>query len=170
MRRAMFVVITGLGLTGCVAPVPPPETDPVVNAVAAPFGNQMPVSVIRAIALFDAVCGATLPGFNDASQQLVANGITIPSPEGTATLFSATEDVSFQIQDGPGQGRTCSMVFGTPDSPQTVGRGFAGLGQFVETPFGPGTLYRDTDSVVLIGASSVQGTTTYLNLRLLSER
>lgn len=170
MRRAMLVVITGLGLTGCVAPVPLPATAPVDNAIVAPFGSQMPVSVIRAIALFDAVCGATLPGFSDAPRQLVANGITIPSPEGTATQFSATEDVSFQIQDGPGKGRTCSMVFGTPDSPQTVTRGFAGLGQFVETPLGPGTLYRDTQSVVLIGASSAQGRITYLNLRLLSER
>ncbi len=172
--RAALLVMAALGLAGC----DPSAALPVISSAASPppcpalgmSAAPAPVSITRAVALFDAVCGESLPGFTNASSIMAANGITVPSPEGSATVYSATQDVSFQIQDGPGQGRTCSMAFGTTDPPHVAAPAFAAFGQFVETPLGLGTIYRNTQAVVLIGGSSTQGDITYLNLRLLSER
>ena len=162
-------------LTGC--DMPAPQSVVLAEGIAAratPAAPQnlgtAPISANRALTLFDAVCGAALPGFAQAPALMAANGITVPSPSGTATVYSATEDVSFQLQDGPGAGRTCSMVFGTTQSAASAASTFSAFGQFVETPLGLGTIYRNTNAVVLIGGSSTQGPTTYLNLRLLSER
>lgn len=160
-----------LALTGCTVPVNPPAVGVAESAqVSSQTVGIAPISAVRALALFDAVCGASLPGFAQAPALMTANGITVPSPSGTATVYSATQDVSFQVQDGPGAGRTCSMVFGTTQSAATAADTFSVLGQFVETPLGLGTIYRGTNAVVLIGGNSTQGPTTYLNLRLLSER
>ena len=169
----VLMAIAALALAGCDAPQGPVVAAPQTDGVAASPSQQTspsPVDVSRALTLFDNICGASLPGFATAPQRLAANGITVPSPTGTATVYSATEDVSFQVQDGPGAGRTCSMVFGTAQSAATAVNGFAIIGQFVETPLGRGTIYRTTNAVVLIGGSSTQGRITYFNLRLLSER
>ena len=167
-NSALILCLTALWLAGCTVPVETatPAVTPVTPISAAPAQ----ISAARAVALFDAVCGASLPGFANASALMAANGITMPSPRGTPTMFSLTEDVSFQLQDGPGQGRTCSMVFGTTDAPQQTTATFATMGQFVETPLGPGTIYRNTTAVVLIGGSTPQGRVTLFNLRLLSDR
>ena len=160
-----------LALTGCTVPGNPPAALVTEGARVAPQTvSTAPISPARALALFDAVCGASLPGFAQAPALMAANGITVPSPSGTATVYSATEDVSFQVQDGPGAGRTCSMVFGTIQTAEAAATTFAAIGQFVETPLGLGTIYRGTNAVVLIGGNATQGPTTYLNLRLLSER
>jgi hypothetical protein len=172
--RGAIVLIAALGLSGCemsgVQPVVAPAAVPTQSPALIQDATPAPISPIRAVALFDAVCGASLPGFANALALMTANGIAVPSPDGTATVYSASQDVSFQIQDGPGAGRTCSMVFGTTEPPQAAAVAFASLGQFVETPLGPGTIYRNTQAVVLIGGSATQGPITYLNLRLLSER
>ena len=161
-----------VGLMGCDMPIAPMSESMPAAAVAAaePQIDSAPISVTRAVALFDAICGASLPRFEGAGLLMGRNGINLISGDGVLTLFSPTEDVSFQLQDGPGQGRTCSMVFGTTETAQAATAGFAVMGQFVETPLGPGTLYRRSQAVVLIGRNAVQGDTTYLNLRLLSER
>ncbi len=173
---AVFTTCAALLLAGCDLPTSPPPVVVTEGAASriAPAALQTVgtagISATRALALFDAVCGASLPGFTRAPALMAANGITVPSPTGTATVYSATEDVSFQVQDGPGAGRTCSMVFGTPHSAANAASTFSAVGQFVETPLGLGTIYRGTNAVVLIGGSSTQGNTNYLNLRLLSER
>ena len=165
-----------LALTGCAFPVNPPAQTVLAAASATSVAvspqtvGTASISAARALALFDAICGESLPGFTRAPALMASNGITVPSRSGTATVYSATEDVSFQLQDGPGAGRTCSMVFGTTQSAATAANTFAVIGQFVETPLGLGTIYRGTHAVVLIGGKSIQGPTTYLNLRLLSER
>ena len=169
--RRPLVLFAIFGLAGCDLSAPSTEAPvtPVI-AVTAQHVGTTPISATRALALFDAVCGASLPSFAQAPALMAVNGITVPSHSGTATVYSPAEDVSFQLQDGPGAGRTCSMVFGTTQSAASAANTFSALGQFVETPFGPGTLYRRSQAVVLIGRNAVQGDTTYLNLRLLSER
>lgn len=165
----LFPLIAVLGLTGCVA-APPAAAIPVRNAPAEPEIGDTPISVTRAVALFDSICGASLPDFRSAARRMAENGINVVTADRLPTLFSRTEAVSFQLQLGPGPARTCSMVFGTTETVQAPRAGFAVMGQFIETPLGPGTMYRNTQSVVLIGRNAVQGDTTYLNLRLLSER
>lgn len=156
-----------LGLTACapptagVAPVPVP---------AAPAFDSAPISVTRAVALFDNICGASLPDFTSAARRMAENGINQVTSDRIPTLFSQTEDVSFQLQLGPGPSRICSMVFGTTETAEAARAGFAVTGQFFDTPVGPGAVYRGTHAITLIGGTALQGTTTYLNLRLLSER
>ena len=166
----VLCMLAALGLSGCEASAPAAPVVVAAAATAAPQNASAPISVTRAVALFDAICGATLPRFEGAGLLMGRNGINISEGDDLLTLFSPTEDVSFQLQDGPGQGRTCSMVFGTTETVQAARAGFSVMGQFVETPLGPGTLYRNSQAVVLIGRDAVQGSTTYLNLRLLSER
>lgn len=101
---------------------------------------------------------------------MATHGVSIPSALDTPTTFSATQNVSFRIQDGPGLGRTRSMVFGMPATPLTAARTFAPPGPFVETPRGPGTLYRGSLVDVLTGQTRIKQTTTYFNLRLVSDR
>jgi hypothetical protein len=169
---SLICLLGAMGLMGCDAPASG-AAQPiavVTTAPAAPAIYNAPISVTRAVALFDAICGASLPRFEGAGPLMGRNGINQSEGDDGLTLFSPTEDVSFQVQEGPGQGRTCSMVFGTTETVQAARTGFSVLGQFVETPLGPGTLYRNSQAVVLIGRNAVQGDTTYLNLRLLSER
>ena len=171
---ALILLIAALGLTGCDA-LPVTVAGPVEIPPAAEDGiGTTPIGVTRAVALFDSICGASLPDFTSAVRRMADSGINKGAldadPHTVPTIYSPTEDVSFQVQDGPGQGRTCSMVFGTTETVQAARAGFSVMGQFVETPLGPGALYRRTQAVVLIGRNAVQGDTTYLNLRLLSER
>ena len=172
-----ILAIAAALLSGCAMPIGPQPTalaqsGPAQSnaALSLQTVGTASISTTRALVLFDAVCGASLPSFATAPARMAANGVTVPSPSGTGTVFGATEDVSFQIQDGPGAGRTCSMVFGTPQSAATAAETFAAMGQFVETPLGLGTIYRGTDAVVLIGGTTTQGSVTYLNLRLVAER
>ncbi len=70
-------------------------TSGTVPAVAT--ATATPITSARAVQVFEAVCGGTLPNFDAAPRALAANGITAPSPNGTPTRYSATEDLSFQI-------------------------------------------------------------------------
>lgn len=161
-----------LGLTACAAPTAgvAPVPVPVPAAPAAPAIDSAPISVTRAVALFDNICGASLPDFTSAARRMAENGINQMTSDRIPTLFSQTEEVSFQLQLGPGPSRICSMVFGTTETAQAARAGFAVTGQFFDTPVGPGAVYRGTHAITLIGGTALQGTTTYLNLRLLSER
>jgi hypothetical protein len=139
------------------------------GAVSA--GTATAVSSARAVQLMEAVCGASLPNFANARATMKANGITAPSPTGTPTMYSTTEDASFQIQDGPGLGKTCSMVFGSTDSQDAVLSALSRLGRFQATPFGPATTYRGRGALVIFaGATRGAGSRTYYNIRMFSER
>jgi hypothetical protein len=111
------------------------------------------------VQLFEAVCGASLPNFASAPARMAANGITLRSRSGTATMFSATENVSFQIQDGPGFGKGCSMVFMPRDSAANLNRAVAALGP---TQPGVGTRYRGRNVLVLVEAGGVGGASRLL--------
>ena len=90
-------------------------------AQTVPGPNAVPVA--RAIALFDAVCGTTAKQkFRGAAKVMAANGIDVPSPHGTPTVYSDTEDLSFQVAKQGVSYTQCSMVFGTTEGVKTVMR------------------------------------------------
>jgi hypothetical protein len=170
MRTVVIIALLAATVTlaACV------QTTTTVTSGAVPAvatGTATPISSARAVQVFEAVCGATLPDFAAAPRAMAANGITAPSPEGTPTIYSATEDLSFQLQAGPGLGRTCSMVFGSKDNEGTVLSALSRFGTFGPTPFGIATTYRGRAALVIFsGAAQRIGTTRYYNVRLLSER
>ena len=164
MHRALMTAM--LVLSACqfskpsVAPPPP-------ALVAAPVAPTAPAAITapRALQLFDATCGAALPAFGTIDAALRTNGITGPNQT------SLTEDVSVRIQDGPADGKTCAMTFGTTDAAPAVLAAFSTLGAFKDTPIGTATKYRGRNAIVLYAGESRRiGTTGYFTIRLLSER
>jgi hypothetical protein len=157
-----------LALTGCV------QTTTTVTGGAVPAvatGTATPISSVRAVQVFEAVCGATLPNFATAPRAMAANGITANPADSNPTIYSATEDLSFQIQDGPGLGRTCSMVFGSQEGEDAVLSALSRFGRFGQTAFGLATTYRGRATLVIFSGEVQRiGSTRYYNLRLLSER
>ena len=162
-KAALWLVMLALG--ACVAPG---ETPTKAGATAE---SPQPVSPGRAVALFDAICGASLEAdFATAKSAAAKVGVNVPSPLGTTTLYGKTEDVSLQIKDGPGFGKTCSFVFVSTAPTEDVLTELTKIGPFMNTPFGPGTLYRGQRALVLLNAEKKSGNKTYYNLRLLSDR
>lgn len=144
---------------------PPANPIPIPIAAAAPT----PLPAARALTLLDAVCGASLPNFGTIDATLRANGITVASE--ATTMRSPTEDVSFRLQDGPGDGKTCAMVFGATDDAATIRAAFASLGAFKETPLGTATKYRGRAAIFIYDGPAQQiGGVQYYTVRLLSER
>lgn len=167
MRLRLLPLLLGLALGACVAPTTTVTTRP-VSAVER--GTATPLSAARAIQLFETVCGASLPDFASATANMAAIGVTVPSPTGTPTIFSQTEDLSFQLQRGRGGDRACSMVFGSRDSDAAVRAALARIGSFGPPPFGFTAKYRNTNAfVVYSGEQQRLDDTAYYNLRLLSD-
>jgi hypothetical protein len=161
MIRPALILAT-LALSACqfskpyVAPPPVP--------VAAPTAPGA-ITATRALQLFEATCGASLPNFGTIDAALRMNGIIGPNQS------SLTEDVSVRIQDGPADGKTCAMTFGTLDAAPTVQAAFGSLGAFKETPLGTAAKYRGRNAIVITsGETGRIGTTAYFTIRLLSER
>jgi hypothetical protein len=180
MQRAALVLagLLSCALAGCQLAKPrlegPPAFTP-ANPVASgtvpapqPLAPQ-PVSAARAVALLDAVCGASLPKFGTIDATLRANGMTVAT--GTNTLRSAAEHVSFRLADGPGDGKTCAMTFGATDGVDAVKAAFAALGALRDTPLGPATKYRGRPAIFIYDGPSDQiGGVQFYTVRLLSER
>ena len=170
LKSALALGLVG-ALSACEAPAAPPvATSQPAATEDTPAGPSHPVTTARAVQLFDTVCGASLGSeFASAKAKMAANGITLPSPLGTATVYSATEDVSFQIQDGPGFGKTCSLVWGTTDARSTVTASVNTINRFQPTALGLAARYRNQDRMVLFdGGRSKIGGTVYYSLKLLS--
>ncbi len=137
----------------------------VAAAPARAEGQLVPAE--RAVKLFLAVCGATAPrDFAGAQKVMAKYGITAKQP--TGTVFSKTEDLSFKIMDGPGFGKTCSMVFASGDKAATVQAAVPKVGPFRDTAFGLAALTPDRHLVIY--QKSRAGGRTYFNLRLFSDR
>jgi hypothetical protein len=166
MRAPLITLVLTLALGACV------ETTVTTRPVSAvERGTATPLSAARAIQLFESVCGTSLPDFAGATANMAAIGVTVPSPTGTPTIFSQTEDLSFQLQRGRGGDRACSMVFGSRDGDAAVRAALARIGTFGPPPFGFTAKYRNTDAfVVYSGEQQRLGNTAYYNLRLLSEQ
>ena len=165
---AVVLLAISLVLGACVAP----QTTAIGGPVAAvQAGSPAPVAAARAAQLFEAVCGDTLPNFANAKARMQAIGVTVPSPTGTPTIYSQTEDLSFQIIEGPGLGRTCSMVFGSQDTEGTIQTALSRFGAFQPTDLGAATVYKGRAALVIFsGEVKRLGSTRYYNVRLLSER
>ncbi|MGL5009605.1 MAG: hypothetical protein ACRC6I_06950 [Paracoccaceae bacterium] len=175
--HATALALLTLALAGCPLTKPRLDTPGTGGAgtanpapIAAPIAAPAPVTAMRAVALLDAVCGAALPNFGTIDATLRASGITTPTA-GTTTLRSPTEDVSFRLQDGPGDGKTCAMAFGSTDTPDAVKTAFTALGAFRETPLGLATKYRGRPAIFIYDGPAQQiGGLQYYAVRLLSER
>lgn len=174
--RATAGIFAALALlAGCTTETAP--TGAVQGAPATPATtgtgvarNAKPVTPARARALFDAICAASLNGdFATAPERLRANGFTRTSPLGSGTIYSQTENASFQIKDGPGFGKTCSMVVASQSQPATM-RAALMVGKTMDTPFGLAGLYPNTGALVVEGTVKRDGGLTYFNYRLLSDR
>lgn len=171
MKIFALLALSVLSLAGCETPTPQMGMTPAPQAANTPAGPTHPVTTTRAVQLFDAICGASLVDeFSSAKSKMAANGIAIPSPKGTATVYSATEDVSFHIQKGPGFGNTCSMVWGTGDARSSVLASISAINPFMNSEIGMITRYRNQRRLVLFsGGDSRIGNTSYYNLKLLSD-
>jgi hypothetical protein len=178
-----FVTVIGIGislaLSGCQLVKPRVEGPPAfVPANPVPTGTPAtpvaatapaPVSAQRALALLDAVCGASLPNFGTIDGALRNNGITTATQ--TNAMRGAAEEVSFRLADGPGDGKTCAMTFASPDGLEAVKAAFATLGAFKETPLGLATKYRGRPAIFIYDGPGQQvGGVQYYTVRLLSER
>ncbi len=170
---ALAGALSGCQLTKPRVDSPPTFTpaNPVAGA-AAPLAQPvapLPVTAARAVALLDAVCGASLPKFGTIDATLRANGFAMAP--GTTALRSATEEVSFRLQDGPGDGKTCAMIFAASDGPDAVKAAFETLGAFKQTPLGLATKYRGRAAILIYDGPGQQiAAVQYYTVRLLSER
>lgn len=131
--------------------------------------GEAPVQVSRAIATFEAVCGASLPNFDGAARLMTQNGVT--NRAATGTVFNPTENLSFRIIDGPGSGRTCSMAFATTESRRTVFNAYTqAFGEIRPSPFGQTAVYRGRPALMIFGEARRVGNLNYFGIQLLSER
>lgn len=171
--QCLGAVLLIFALAGCQISKPrvlsPPAlipSNPV--AVAAPQAPA-PVPAMRAVALLDAVCGASLPKFGTIDTALRASGFAMAS--GTTTARSATENVLFRLTDGPGDGKTCAMTFWSTEGPDATRAAFSSLGAFRDTPLGLATKYRGRPAILIYDgpAENIGGVQCY-TVRLLSER
>ena len=162
-------------LAGCTTETAPAAAvkgapAPVAATATGPAENAKPVAPARAKALSDAVCGASLKGdFATAPERLRANGFTRISPLGTPTTYSQTENASFKIENGPGFGKSCSMVVATQSSPAAV-RAALMPGKPMATPFGLAAIYANTGALIVEGPTNRDGGLNYVNYRLFSDR
>jgi hypothetical protein len=139
-----------------------------VLAQTVPGPNSVPVA--RAIQLFDAVCTSTAKRkFNGAKAAMRANGIDTPSPWGTPTIYSATEDLSFNLGKLGGR-MQCSMVFGTTDSRRSFDRALtARFGPLQQVDGGSGTFDPQTGFLILTNPPMANGAHTIFHLVTISK-
>lgn len=174
-----IVHISAVGLVCLALSACAPESGGAPTGSAAASGGQdlaanaKPVSAERAKAIFDAVCGASLPRFDTAPQRMAAQGFTRTSTMATGTMFSATENASFRIMDGPGASKKCSFVIGTKDQPDTVRQAMAG-GEKIGSTSVPDLvvwLYKGQKTLVFSGPSEKRANgETIMSFQMLSER
>jgi hypothetical protein len=177
LHAVPVALMLSMALSACQLSKPrvdaPPILTPANPVSGAPAAVQpaspAPVAASRAVALLDAVCGASLPNFGTVDATARASGFAAAT--GANTLQSASEDVSFRLQDGPGDGKTCAMTFASADGPDAVKTAFASLGAFKETPLGLATKYRRRAAIFIYDGPGQQvGGAQYYTVRLLSER
>lgn len=164
--KSFLVVTAFLAAAGCQTTT---KTTVAVDPNAEVGSETVPVA--RALNVFDAVCGQSLPDFASAPRLMTQNGIT--NKASTGTVYSATEDLSFKIVDGPGIGNSCSMVFVSKEPKKQVFDAYRS--KFIrvdQTPLGltGGYTINNRVAVVLISEPRRVDGQNYYNLRLLSER
>jgi hypothetical protein len=180
LHAVPVALMLGMALSACQLAKPRVEAPPVltpanpVSGAAVPLpavqpASPAPVAASRAVALLDAVCGASLPNFGTVDSAARASGFAAAA--GGNTLRSPTEEVSIRLADGPGDGKTCAMTFASADGPEAVKAAFASLGAFKQTPLGLATKYRGRQAIFIYDGPGQQvGGAQYYTVRLLSER
>lgn len=130
------------------------------------------IAADRAVSVFLSVCKESADrDFADAEAAMAELGVTKKNAE-TGSVYSETEDLSFRIVDGPGMGKSCSMVFITRDTPELVAGALPILGPFQDSPFGPMSILEGNIPVVYVFqnlGSGADGPFAH-NLRMLSVR
>lgn len=136
------------------------------DKVAGKDWNPPKITAQRAVELFSAVCGGSLPHFKNAKKLMAANGVTLASPYGTKSVYGEKENVSFQIQEHAGNTQDCSMVFESKDGKAKVKKAFSALG---ETKVVDGTLaaFYQRRTVAVMDSDASLGAYHFL---MLSER
>lgn len=171
MRRRMPYLAIPL-LAACapqvILDVPPPGPVDIDLATIAgpshgpgPGPGPEPVPAARAVALFDAVCGSTLPDFRNAGGLLRANGFTRETA--AETIFSTREDASFRVRSG---GDDCSFVFGSTEPRATIFAAFESLGTAVQRGNEVTSPYRETGATVTYAPPQPGEGRLYYNVRL----
>ena len=111
----------------------------------------------RAVSVFLSVCRESADrDFADAEAAMAKVGVTKKNAE-TGTVYSEAEDLSFRIMDGPGMGKSCSMVFIARDSPEQVAEALPKLAPFQESPFGPMTVLEGNIAVIYVARNLGSG-------------
>ncbi|MEL6167302.1 MAG: hypothetical protein AAFR35_01335 [Pseudomonadota bacterium] len=123
-------------------------------AGSSALAGTAPVAVDRAVALFDRVCGASLPRFEDVDRALVDAGFT---PSG----MLAGHDAQLTTRDAIDGEPVCTLAFTTEESPRAADRVFARLGPLADTQMGRLTRYRET-LLRIEGPSPDRGRDRYL--------
>jgi hypothetical protein len=130
------------------------------------------IAADRAASVFLSVCKESADrDFADAEAAMAQVGVTKKNAE-TGTVYSETEDLSFRIMDGPGMGKSCSMVFITGDSPEQVADALPKVAPFQDSPFGPMTVLEGSIAVIYVAQNpgSGDGGPFAHSLRMLSVR
>jgi hypothetical protein len=104
-----------------------------------------PISADRAYALFEDICGESLPSFDKAKKLMRQNGIT--DERGSGTTYSKTENVSFQIQIDSDR-RNCSVVWGSNQNMREIKNAI--LGDLGHTTSSVGLVAKYNDSTVWV--------------------
>ncbi len=142
----------------------------VVTTTAIAQNSLPPVSAARGVALFDAICGKSLPNFRKAERSAKANSVSDKAQ--TGTIYSTKENFSFRISEGPGNGKTCSVVFKSKSSDSEFKRAASNIlteKKVVQTSIGNGGLYNGT-ALVLVSDPIRSDGETYYSLKMLSQR
>ena len=154
--------LMALAISGCQTTTQSP------TAAAPKAWDEVFVSPKKAVAIFEDVCGGSLPKFRSARSRMKKHGVTNVAK--TGTVFSTKENLSIKIVDGPGFGKTCSLAFATKENRPSYIKATSKLGTFVQTPFGEGTLYQNRSVIVTRSSGTKRGSISYYNLKMLSER
>lgn len=98
LRTVSLMSAAAMALAGCMADTPQTATARAQTAL---------VSVPQAVAHFDAICGATKPGFAAAPARMAARGFTRKGADGFT--FHASQQVGMKIETGKSGRKACIM-------------------------------------------------------------
>lgn len=166
MLKPLLLVAALVGLAACQTTTSVP-----VQNDNTPLEAVQPISAERAVALFKATCGASLPNFANLKSKLVQNGFTHKEP--TGTVFNIREDASVKLLNGPGAGRSCSFVYASQQSRDVAFAAYEKtFGPIAQTPLGQTAGYQSggKTTLVLLTDPTRSNGLNYFKLSLLSQR
>ncbi|MBK4215151.1 hypothetical protein JJJ17_04350 [Paracoccus caeni] len=142
----------------------------VVTLIPIASGAQQ-LAALRAsdaMKYFDAICGGTLPNFENAPAALQQNGFQQYS---TGTWYLPDQSVSIKIIEGPGMGRTCSFVANSTDGEAGIKAAVAASLPGIDQTAPGLALYPKTQALVQLNPQMGRmGDVTIFGLQMLSDR